>query len=156
MTCKITWMICWNICQLTFSCSQNIGCKECHPKKLTWSISIQASDVIEHKTEETREQQKDKTKMFEFRVFLKISILWSRMKKPELRADLQLVLFTGIFNRLKDVPGVPPPHLQVGHVTPEPSLDQHSCLYTYRKTVTGKHLESCAESKVLALKKRQK
>lgn len=56
------------------------------------------------------------------------------MKRPELRADLQLFLFTGIFNGLEDVPGVPPPHLQVGHVAPEPSLDQNSCLDSCRKT----------------------
>lgn len=68
------------------------------------------------------------------------------MKRPEVEADLYLVLFTGIFNRLEDVPGVPPPHLQVGHVAPEPSLDQNSCLYSYRKTVTGKHLERWAHS----------
>lgn len=47
---------------------------------------------------------------------------------------LELVLFAGIFNGLKDVPSVPPPHLQTGHVAPKPSLDQNSCLYSYDET----------------------
>lgn len=53
---QIVW---WNIIQSTISFYQKIQCKWCHLKNHTWSISIQVSDVVKHKTEKTWELKKE-------------------------------------------------------------------------------------------------
>lgn len=74
-----TQIVCWNIIQSFFNASGVIL------KNLTWSISIQVSDVVKHKTEKTWELKKEGQKKLSF-WFLKI-IIYALIENKEARAE---------------------------------------------------------------------